>query len=105
MSNSAWKSFERTVARWFGCERTGPMQGKDANDIDHDFLHVQCKYAKRHAILTIWYAAKAVADRTGKIPCVALKQRGRHGFWLMMHSSDLRAVANQRKIAKKNEPE
>jgi hypothetical protein len=103
MSNPAWKKFERTVARWFGCERTGPMQGKDANDIDHELLHVQCKHAKRHAIITVWDAARVVADRTNKIPIVAIKQKGRHGFWLMMRSSDLTAVANQRVAAKKDD--
>ena len=98
--DKAWKKFERTVARYFGCERTGPMQAKDANDINHDCLHVQCKHAKRHAILSVWDAAKRVARKDNKIPVVAIKQKGRHGFWLMCHSSDLTAVANQRIKAK-----
>lgn len=94
----AWKKLERAVARFFGTERTGPMQSKNASDINHDLIHCQCKHAKRHAILTVWNAAKKEADKTGKIPCVAIKQKGRHGFWLMMHSSDLTAIANQRQV-------
>jgi hypothetical protein len=101
MADKAWKAFERAVAAFFGCSRTGPMQEKDANDIDHPHLHCQCKHGKRFAILTIWDAAKKIADRDGKIPIVAIKQKGRHGFWLMVHSSDLNAVSNMREQAKK----
>ena len=103
MTDKIWKKFERTVARWFGCERTGPMQAKDANDINHPHIHCQCKHSKRHAILTVWDAAKKVADRSGKIPIVAIKQKGRHDFWLLIKSSDLEAVTNQRIIAREVE--
>ena len=102
MGDSAWKKFERSVARYFGCERTGPMQAKDANDINHDFLHVQCKHSKRHAIVNVWDAAKKVAYKDGKIPVVAIKVKGRHGFWLMMHSNDLIAVSNQRETSRRH---
>jgi hypothetical protein len=101
MPEPAWKKFERTVARFFGCERTGPMQEKDANDINHDCLHVQCKHSKKIAIVNVWDAAKAVADKEGKIPCVAIKQKGRHGWWIMVRAEDLTAIANQREQAKK----
>lgn len=94
-----WKQFERDVAAFFGCFRTGPDQEKDASDIDHDHLHVQCKYSMRHAIVSVWDAAKKVADRSGRIPVVAIKQKYRQGFWIMIHSSDLTAVANQRLCA------
>lgn len=100
MGNEIWKVFERQVARFFGCERTGPMQIKDASDINHDSLHVQCKYSKRFSILTIWDAAKKVAKQNKKIPVVAIKQAGRSGFWLLVHSDDLQSVANQRCLAK-----
>ena len=103
MAEPAWKQFERAVARFFGCERTGPMQEKDANDINHDCLHVQCKHSKKHAIVSVWDAAKAVADKAGKIPCVAIKQKGRHGWFIMMKAEDLTAVANQRLIVKRDE--
>jgi thymidylate synthase len=101
MADKAWKKFERTIARFFGCERTGPMQAKDANDINHEILHVQCKHSQRHAIVSVWDAAKVVADKAGKIPCVALKQKGRHGWWIMCKADDLTAVANQREIAQR----
>ena len=93
-----WQKFETIVPRFFGVERTGPMQSKNANDIDHPHLHVQCKYATRHAIVTVWDDAQCAS--AGKIPVVAVKQKGRHGFWLLIHSADLAAVAHQRELAK-----
>lgn len=100
MHRRTWQKFEQAVARFFGCQRSGPMQSKDANDIDHDTLHVQCKHGKRHAIISVWDAAKLVADKDGKIPCVAIRQTGRKGWWLLVKADDLTAVANQRSIAK-----
>jgi len=101
MPDKTWKKFERVVAGFFGCRRTGPMQEKNASDINHDFLHVQCKHSKKVAIVNVWDAAKKVADKSDKIPVVAIKQKGRKGFWLLTHSSDLTAVANQRTQAVK----
>lgn len=103
MANPAWKKFEQAVARFFGCKRTGPMQAKDANDINHHCLHVQCKHSQRHAIVSVWDAAKRVADKDSKIPVVAVKQKGRHGWWLLVKADDLTAVANQRETVKRNE--
>lgn len=98
MADKTWKAFERAVAHFFGCKRTGPMQPKDATDINHDLIHCQCKHSKRHSIVNVWDRAKAAAK--GKIPIVAVKVKGRHGFWVLVHSSDLTAVSNQREVAR-----
>ena len=95
MADKVWKAFERQVASYFGTTRTGPMQPKGANDIKHDRIHVQCKYRKVYAILNMWREARKYAK--GLIPVLAIKDKGGHGFWLVVHSSDLIAVANQRK--------
>ena len=99
MADKVWKQFERTVCAFFGgLSRAKAHFGyvKNNSDIIHDTLHVQCKHSKRHAVVNIWDAAKEVADKTDKIPVVALKVKGRHGFWLLIHSKDLISVANQR---------
>ena len=101
MTDKAWKKFERSVARFFGSTRTGPMQSKDASDVNHHCLHIQCKHLKRIAMVGLWDAAKRVAGN--KIPIIAVKQKARHGFWLFVHSSDLQAVATQRWLAKRKE--
>jgi len=99
MADKAWKAFERRVAYFFGCKRTGPMQAKDENDLNHPHIHCQCKHSKRHAIIGVWDAAKKQTEKSGKIPVVALGVRGRPGFWLLVHSSDLVAVSRRHENA------
>lgn len=97
--DKAWKAFERAVNKYFGgLSRAKAHFGyvKNNSDIIHDTLHVQCKHGVRHAVVNIWDAAKEVADKDNKIPVVALKVKGRHGFFLLVHSKDLISVANQR---------
>ena len=79
------------------------MQEKDANDLDHPQLHCQCKHSKRHAVIGVWDAAKKQTEKSGKIPVVALGVKGRPGFWLLVHSSDLGAISKQRDDAKLEE--
>ena len=98
MVDKVWKAFERQVARFFGVRRTGPMQPKGANDIQHDLLHVQCRYRKSWAIINQWKETKKYSK--DKIPVMAIRDKGSKGFWLLVHSSDLVAVANQRMKAK-----
>ena len=97
MPDKVWKAFERKCAEYFGGSRTGPMQAKGASDVNHHCLHIQCKHSKRIALVKVWDEAKEKSN--GKIPIVAVKEKGRPGFWLLVHSSDLVAVAEQRKKA------
>ena len=96
MHRRTWQKFEQRVAEWFGGRRTGPMQETDANDINHPQIHCQCKHSKKHAVIGVWDKAKAKTLNNGKIPVVALGVKGRPGFWLLVHSGDLMAIANQK---------
>ena len=95
MPTKTWKAFELAVAKYFGGWRTGPMQSKAETDVRHEKLHVQCKHSKRIALVNVWDEAKQ--NCKGKIPIVAVKQKGRHEFWLLVHSDDLLEVAEARK--------
>jgi hypothetical protein len=53
----------------------------------------------RHAIVSLWDRLRPDAVEEGKIPVVTLSVKGRKGFWVMCHSDDLLAVANQREKA------
>jgi hypothetical protein len=106
MSDKTWKARERKIAAFFGCKRTplsGGNSGHTRSDSLHDLLFIEQKHRKRHAVINLWKATKELADNENKIPVVTLSEKGRHGFYIMCHSSDLVAVANQRTIAKRNE--
>ena len=103
MPDKCWKVFERRVARFFGFQDRNPLSGRNskhtASDTLHDTLFIECKQRQKYAIVRLWDEAKALATKEGKIPMVAVPKKGRPGFWVMAHSADLTAVANQRIIA------
>ena len=104
MADKTWKARERQTARFFGAERN-PLSGGNSrhtrSDSLHDQLFIEHKHSKRHAIVNLWDKTKEMADKENKIPVVTLSVKSRPGFWVMCHSSDLVAVANQRLVHKK----
>jgi hypothetical protein len=100
MTDKLWKKHERRVAKYFGVKRT-PLSGSTSlhtsGDIVHDILYVEHKLRKRHAILSLFDKVKKLAIDEDKIPVVTISEPGRSGFFLLINSADLLAVANQRK--------
>ena len=106
MPTTTWKGRERQVAKYFGGDRT-PLSGNNSKhtgaDVIHERLFVEHKHRKRHSILTLFEKVKRLALKENKLPVVSISESGRHGFWILVHSQDLLAVANQREVALKNE--
>lgn len=104
MASKTWKVIERKIATFFGTVRT-PLSGGNGkvtrSDTFHDLLFVEAKYRVKHSAVTLWRSTKELADKENKIPVVCLAEKGKKGFWVMCHSDDLTAVANQRIIALK----
>lgn len=101
-----WKAVERRIARWLGSERN-PLSGRHGkisrSDSIHPLLYIETKWRKRHSAVSLWRDTAKKADKENKIPVCCLVEHSKHGFWLLVHSQDLLAVANQREIAKKEE--
>jgi hypothetical protein len=106
MADKTWKARERSVARFFGAEGRTPLSGGNSrhtrSDTLHDDLFIEHKHSVRHAITNLWDKTKAMAAKESKIPVVTLSVKGRPGFWVLTHSSDLTAVAHQRLLAKRD---
>lgn len=99
-----WKSVERKVAAFWGAKRTplsGGNSGHTRSDTLHDILFVETKYRQVHSAVQLWHKTAILAEKENKIPVVALVEKGRRGFWLLVHAGDLTAVANQRTVAVK----
>ena len=106
MPTKTWKEVERRIARWFGSERnplSGSNAGHSCSDSLHHCLFIETKYRARWAVLAVWRKAVTLAQKENKIPVVCIGEKGRHGFWILVHSDDLTAVANQRLQARKAE--
>ena len=104
MSDKAWKAFERRVASWFGAAGRTPLSGGNSkhtrSDTLHDTLFIEAKQRKRHTAVALWDDTAKLAKKEGKLPVVCLAEKNRPGFWVLVHSSDLTAVANQRLLAR-----
>lgn len=100
MADRTWKAVERRIAAFFGCRRV-PGSGalwreyETRSDSDHPRLYVEAKHRARFAVLTLWRDTRDKARREGKTPVVALAEKSRHGFWILCHSHDLAAVADE----------
>lgn len=104
MSDKVWKRRERQVATFFGTNRT-PLSGGSSrhtrSDTLHDSLFIECKHRKKHSAVKLWQETAELARKENKIPVVALSEKGKQGFYVLIHSSDLLAVANQRSLVVK----
>ena len=97
MPDKAWKKRERDVANYFKGKRT-PLSGGNGKvtraDVIHDELFIECKLKKKHSVVTLWDETNKLATKEGKTPVVALCEKQRPGFWVMVHSSDLIKLKN-----------
>ena len=94
--DKAWKRDERRVAAAFGARRnplSGAGSGVTGSDTRHPELFIEQKRRKRHAVVALWDQVAERAAEEGKVPVVTLTEHGRHGFWAVIHSRDLRRVA------------
>jgi hypothetical protein len=92
MADKCWKAFERRVARFFGTERNALSGGNSKltrSDSLHPKLFIECKQRKRFAAVRLWDDTKRLAHHENKTPVVCLSEKGRPGFWILVHSDDL----------------
>ena len=47
------------------------------------------KLKKKHSVISLWDETAELAKKEGKTPVIALCEKNRPGFWVMVHSSDL----------------
>tara|TARA_B100000029_G_scaffold113593_2_gene105910 strand:- start:6339 stop:6557 length:219 start_codon:yes stop_codon:yes gene_type:complete len=60
-------------------------------------LKVNVVTKKKHGVITLYDETKKLADTENKIPVIALCQKHRKGFWIIVHEDDLDKVNDIRK--------
>lgn len=95
-SSSSWKSFERLVASFFGTKRV-PLSGSNSghgtnSDSLHPRLYIECKVRGRIALWQLFTDTEKKAKVEGKIPIVAIKQKGEKGYLLVLRPENLGKV-------------
>ena len=102
MADKSWKRVEREVARYFGCERN-PLSSRHSrhgteSDSLHDILYIETKRDKKFlgkTFLDLLRGTRIKAKKEQRIPVVCLKEHGKRGFWIVVHSEHLKNVANE----------
>ena len=92
MPDKAWKKRERDVAGFFDGKRTALSGGNGKitrADVMHDKLFIECKLRAKHTVISLWDDTAKLAKNEDKTPVIALCEKNRPGFWVMVHSSDL----------------
>lgn len=103
MSDKLWKAFERRVAAYFGTTRT-PLSGSNSkhnteSDTLHNTLYIEAKRDKKFLgviLTTLLHSVAERAKRESKIPVICLKEHGKQGFYIVVHSKHLGDVANEK---------
>jgi len=93
-----WQKSEGRFAAKFNAKRnvgSGSMgrDDKTSSDSTHATLYLECKLAKRFAVVTLWDDAAKKAKKEGKTPVICLAVKNRPGGWIACHIDDLPAVA------------
>lgn len=95
-SKSCWKTFERVVANYFGTRRvplSGSNSGHNTNsDSLHPKLYIECKVRNKISLWQLFADTERKAKIEGKVPIVAVKQKGEKGYLLVMRPEDLEKV-------------
>ncbi len=91
-SRETWKAAERRVASFFNTERT-PLSGGNSkitkSDTLSDNLFIEVKYRKNHSVIKLWDRTKELARKEDKTPVIALVEKNRDGFWILVKEEDL----------------
>ena len=96
MHKNTWKQGERKVCRYFGLQRV-PLSGGNSghtradcyDPLGREQVFVEVKHRTKHSVITLWDKTKELADKEGKTPVIALIEKNRPGFWILVHCDDL----------------
>ena len=58
----------------------------------HPKLFIEDKLRAAHSAVTLWRETKTLADKEHKIPVVCLCEKGKKGFWFLVHSDNVKEV-------------
>ena len=56
------------------------------------YLFIECKLRAKHTAVSLWDDTAKLARDEGKVPVIALCEKNRPGFWIMVHSDDLEKI-------------
>jgi hypothetical protein len=100
-SRSTWKAAERSAAALFGCLRkpcsgSGGRTDVTSSDSTHDVLYIETKLRQRHTTRTLHDDVRRKARGEAKTPVLVLRDKGKPGQLVVVHSGDMDTVLVER---------
>ena len=92
-NTSNWKETEREVATAFGTKRAPVCNNLTHSDTFSTELYIETKKRKRFWIWGLFEETKKKALKEKKVPVVAIKQKGKKGFLILIRPEDIKEVA------------
>ena len=100
MRSTTWKSSERQAAALIGSNRT-PLSGSNSrhntnSDSLHDKIYLETKRDLKYwpaKLIDLVEDTWAKAKSENKLPVIALKRHTHKGFYLLVHSSQIKEIA------------
>jgi len=91
---STWKAAERKVAAYFDAIRislsgSNNQQAQTSSDTDSEDFYIEVKYRQRFSVLTLFHDVIQKAKKEKKLPLLALVEKGKPGFFLVLRQKDL----------------
>ena len=97
-SRNTWKQRERQIAKFFFSERT-PLSGFNSKHTHSDSLskdfYVEAKYRAKLSLMTLYKDTEAKAHDEKKIPVVALCEKGKAGFLVVVSDKHFKRLASR----------
>jgi hypothetical protein len=96
-----WQVAEQAAAALFGARRkpgsgSGGRDDETASDSVHERLYIETKLRHRHTARSLHDETREAAKREGKVAVVVLRDKGRVGQLVCVHSDDLDLVVVER---------
>ena len=79
----------------FGDEIRAGVTGVENPDVYHDDFEIECKYRAKLAFVPWFEQAAKHSKKSGKIPLLICKQKGKQGEYAVMRLSDLEKLLNK----------
>ena len=92
-NTSNWKGSEREVAKAFDTTRAPVCNNLTHSDTFHLSCYIEVKKRKRFWIWGLFEDTKKKALAEKKIPIVAIKQKGKKGFLILLRPEDIKEVS------------
>lgn len=98
-----WKKFEQKVANDFGAERN-PLSGGNSkmtrSDSTHKKLFIEAKLRQSFPLWKLYHDTKVLAEIEDKIPVVAIKEKGKEGYLILVNPEHLNELIQNYKNGK-----